>query len=175
MKLNNRLTIKQKMKLFFNLQGGEESVMFLVVSLIIVLPIFSKIDLKFQNGNIALLFFLLLLLMFPIIGFYLIYRNARELPRMFYALENGVCVEGELLKIKSTDTRINEKALREIRIGYELYGKKYICTEYVTIPVGMFKQHLLMVDADDPNNAVYLEKLPHDVKKELKRRNQFLK
>jgi len=170
MKLNATLSLKQKLKIFFNLPGSESGALVLIFGLSITFAILSKIDTSPGKGG----FIILLLFIFPVVGSWMLYENIRVFPRMIYALENGVCVEGKLEKIKASDTAIDGKPIGNVKLSYELYDQKYTITEKMNRPVGYLKTHLIMVDANDPNNAVYLETLPHDVKKELKRRNQYL-
>lgn len=167
MKLNNPLSNKQKFEIFINLPGVKVGGLLFLIGTLFICSLIMRGSGKDITGIVVLTS------IFPLIGLSIIYPSVRALPRIIYALENGVCVEGKLISITNTNTKFNDKYLKNVTLSYQLYGQIYTITEKMIISVKDLQQHLIMVDASDPNNAVYLETLPFDVKKKLKRRNQF--
>ncbi len=168
MNLNKKLTISEKLKLFKNIPLAKMgAVAFLMGMFMVMLVALQKPDIFFQKPEILILF------IFPVVGLLLMFPAIKAFPRIINAIENGVCVEGELLEFKTTGTKVGNQPLVKMKIGYELYGQQYTCEERVIGPSRNIQKYLLLVDADKPNNAVYVETLPVDLKMEVIRRNKI--
>ena len=168
MPLNNLLSLRQKYALFANVPAARTGLYIFVLTSILAISIIVRSDESIDKWPLILLVFI-----FPTIGLALMYPALRALPRMIRALENGVCIEGQLLSTKATSTRIRGRPLIKLKLGYELYGQLHTCEERLVDPSQNIQQHWLMVDAEDPDNAVYVEALPTDLKQAVIRRNQL--
>jgi len=168
MKLNKKLTTSEKVKIFQNIPLAKMGTyMFLMGMFMVMLIAFQKPEIFFEKPEVIILF------IFPTIGLVFMFPAIKAFPRMVSAIENGVCIEGQFLESKGTATKINNQPLVKMKIGYEMYGKQYTCEERVVAPSKNIQKYLLLVDADNPENAVYVETLPDDLKMEIIRRNKI--
>jgi hypothetical protein len=170
MKLNKPLTITQKLQLFLHFPGVKIGLGIFLFTSILLIAIYLQDN---TQSNMTTWWGLLAMLVFPALGIYLMHRGYSTLPRTINALENGVCVEGQLIREGDTNETIMDKKVKQVTLKYELYNKPYQLTELSLKSVKKLKEHLIMVDANDPEFAVYLESLPEDLKQDLKRRNGF--
>lgn len=166
MSLNQILSLRQKYQLFANIPAASLGLYTFLIGSCFPLMLIVKSPDVFSQGPV-----LLLILIFPAVGLALMYPALKALPRMIRAIENGVCIEGQLLSVSTTSTKIGGRPLKRLKLGYELYNQLYTCEERMIDPSENIQRHWLMVDADDPNNAVYVETLPTALKLLLINRN----
>lgn len=168
MPFNQSLNLLQKYRLFTNIPAAKLGVYIFLTGLVPLVLIGYNAPNTFDEKPVTLL-----VLLFPLLGIWLMYPALKALPRMIKAIENGVCIEGQLLSKTGTNTRIGGRPLVKLKLGYELYNQLYTCEERMVDPSKNIKRHLLMVDAENPTNAVYLETLPADLKLKLINYNEL--
>lgn len=134
-------------------------------TLIVILSLCGLVD----NADIFNTAFFTLMAAF---GWLLTWSALERLPVIFRILKNGAVIEGELIQKEKTDTRINKQWMFKLIFSYSYGGEKYVLTENLLSPIASVKKHLIIVDKENPQNGVYLESLPTEIKIEAIRRYQ---
>jgi len=166
--MNQRLTAYQKYRIFKRLPGAGAGILMAIIGSIVCVPAFAS-NPSFLFGPAAII-----LLIWPAIGAYLLIPNVKYISKIISAIEYGECVEATLLEAKNTNTSYGGKPLRKLKFGFQHWGELYTHESKIIGYQPNTKVHYLMVESQKPENAVYLELLPEDIRLELLRSHNLI-
>lgn len=111
-----------------------------------------------------------LVMIFPLIGFIMLFFGTRNTIRTVGVLKVGMLAKGKLLKMEPTNTKIDDQTVYAMTFEFTgKDGKQYQCIAktHKTYNLQDDDEEQLFYDSNNPENAVLLDTLPGSVKKYL--------